>query len=371
VAIGAPPRRPVSRPKKPAPPTGGQPPPQSPTPGPRRRPSLALFVAILAAALAATAFAVALTRNPAAPAATTTSAPPAAASKDAVIDAAAKPAADWKAFDPALAPAAGGTLHTVTFRIQEKVLEVAPGVKQLMWTFNGQVPGPTLHGHIGDVFNVTLVNDGAMAHSIDFHASQTSMDTDMRSINPGQSLVYQFKAEYAGIFMYHCGTPPALIHIGSGMYGAVVIDPPGLAPVDHEFVLVQSELYLGPQGKAPDFDKMSADKPDAVVFNGYYNQYKYSPLTVKAGERIRIWVIDDGPSDISSFHVVGTIFDTVYKEGAYTLPRGGSGGSQALDLMPAQGGFVELTVTKPGMYAMVTHKFSDASRGALGMIHAG
>lgn len=254
--------------------------------------------------------------------------------------------------------------------MQQKLLEVAPGVKQMMWTFGGQVPGPVLRGHLGDVFNVTVVNDMPMSHSIDFHASQTSMTDNMREIAPGKSLTYSFKAQYAGIFMYHCGTVPALQHIGSGMYGAVVVDPPDLSPADHEYVIVQSELYFGPQNGAADWNKMTSAKPDAVVFNGYYNQYKYSPIIAKAGDRLRFWVIDDGPSEISSFHIVGTIFDTVYKEGNFLLAKGDAGGSQALDLMPGQGGFVELTVPEPGMYALVNHKFADANDGALGMIHA-
>ena len=358
----------------PAPPTSpphADPVVPSPTAPHKGVPGGAWFASILALVLALAAVAGALTINRT----STTTAPPVAAtttavSQDASIVASAVPSADWKAFDPILAPAVGGAVHDVTFHMQDKLLEVAPGVKQMMWTFNGQVPGPTLRGNIGDIFNVTLVNDMAMPHSIDFHSSQTSMTTDMRSIGKGESLVYSFKAQYAGIFMYHCGTAPALEHIGAGMYGAVVVDPPGLKPVDHEYVMVQSELYLGPQGGVSDYKKMVTNAPDAVVFNGYYNQYKYAPINVKSGDRVRIWVIDDGPSAISSFHVVGTIFDTEYKEGAYLLRQGGPGGSQALDLLPAQGGFVEFNVTKPGMYALVSHKFSDAAGGALGLIHA-
>jgi nitrite reductase (NO-forming) len=298
----------------------------------------------------------------------------AAASGDATIDPNAKPGPDWKPFDPHLAPAPGGTEHQVTLHAQETQAEVAPGVMQERWTFNGQTPGPILRGKVGDLFTVTLVNDGKVGHSIDFHASQTNMDEDMRTLNPGESLVYQFRAQYAGIWMYHCGTAPILHHIGNGMFGAVIIDPPDLAPVDHEYVMIQSEQYLGPSGQPGDLTKMLANQPDAVVFNGYYNQYKFAPISdVKAGERVRIWVLDAGPSDISSFHIVGTIFDTVYKEGQYTLRPNNAeqGGSQSLDLMPAQGGFVELSFAKPGMYVMVTHKFSDASIGGLGVWHIG
>ena len=296
-----------------------------------------------------------------------------AGTTDAKINFSATPAPTWHPLDPTLAPAPGATVHKVTFHISEITREVAPGVTQQAWTFNGQVPGPILRGHVGDVFNVTLVNDGTMAHSIDFHASQVAPNVAMRSINPGQSLVYQFKADYAGIWMYHCGTAPAIEHIANGMFGAVVIDPPGLVPVAHEYVMIQSELYLGPQGQPGDLSKMLADTPDAVVFNGYVNQYKYAPIKVDPGQRIRIWVLDAGPSDISSFHIVGTIFDTVFKEGRYVIQPGNptGGGSQALDLSPAQGGFVETTFAQPGVYTMVSHKFADASRGDLGTFDVG
>lgn len=351
-----------------------QPQPEATPPSPPRRagPGWIAFIILTVVALAASgsALALSLIRPSETTGAASPAAPAAPVSNDAKISSGASPAAGWTARDPALAAAPQATVHNVTLHMQETVLAVAPGVTQKMWTFNGQVPGPILRGHVGDVFNVTVINDSDMDHSIDFHASQTSMDADMKTIKPGGSEVYSFTAAYAGSFMYHCGTAPALEHIGSGMYGAVVIDPPGLAPVDHEYVIVQSELYLGPQAGTPDYRKMLAAAPDAVVFNGYYNQYKFSPISVKAGDRIRIWVIDDGPSDISSFHVVGTIFNTVYKEGSYLLQRGDAGGSQALDLMPAQGGFVELTIPKAGMYAMVSHRFVDANDGALGLIQA-
>jgi nitrite reductase (NO-forming) len=194
----------------------------------------------------------------------------------------------------------------------------------------------------------------------------------MRTIMPGEELVYRFEAKHTGIFMYHCGTAPALHHIGNGMYGALIVDPPNLSKVDKEFVFVQSELYLGPQEKIGDYTKMMAGSDDGVVFNGYYNQYLHSPIAVDPSDRVRAWVLDAGPSENSSFHVVGTIFDTMYKEGAYTLrPGADEGGAQALDLQPAQGGFVEFTFDEPGQYPIVTHKFRNASRGALGLFQVG
>jgi nitrite reductase (NO-forming) len=293
-------------------------------------------------------------------------------SSNAVIDAAAMPGTDWKGRDPVLPPAASGKVHEIAFDATEKVIEVAPGVTQLMWTFNDQVPGPILHGKVGDTFRITLTNKGTMGHSIDFHASKVAWNDEMRTIQPGESLVYEFQADYAGAFMYHCGTAPALHHIGNGMYGAILIDPPGLEPVDQDFVILQSELYLGPQGQPGDLTKMMSEQWDAVVFNGYFAQYKFAPIHVETGKRYRLWVVNDGPNENSAFHIVGTIFDTVFKEGAYTLqPDDTHGGSQVLDLQPAQGGFVEFTFAEDGLYPFVTHKFANVGKGAIGFFAVG
>jgi len=290
----------------------------------------------------------------------------------AVVDANAAPADGWQPFDPVLEPAPDATVHEITFRMTETVIEVAPGVTQELWTFADQVPGPVLRGKVGDIFEVTIVNEGRLAHSIDFHASKVAWNVEMRDVMPGESLVYRFEAKHAGIYMYHCGTAPALHHIGNGMYGAIIIDPPGLPPVDHEFVFVQSEFYLGPQGEPGDLRKMQNDEWDIVAFNGYFNQYLHAPIRIEADDRVRAWVLNVGPSENSSFHIVGTIFDTVYKEGVLLLqPDATRGGAQVLDLQPAQGGYVEFTMDVDGLYPIVTHKFSNVGKGALGLFQAG
>lgn len=301
------------------------------------------------------------------------SASAAAASGDnATIDAAAMPAEDWQGRDPVLPAKLTGTVHDIKLDATEKVIEVAPGVKQLMWTFGDTVPGPTFHGKLGDTFRITLTNKGKMGHSIDFHASKVAWNEEMRTINPGESLVYEFKAEYAGAYMYHCGTAPGLHHIGNGMYGAIIVDPPNLPKVEKEFVMVQSELYLGPDSQPGDLTKMMNEQFDAVVFNGYWNQYKFRPIHVETGKRYRVWVVDDGPNENSAFHIVGTIFDTVFKEGTLLLqPDARKGGSQVLDLQPAQGGYVEFTFAEDGLYPMVTHKFANVGKGVLGFFASG
>jgi nitrite reductase (NO-forming) len=291
--------------------------------------------------------------------------------RDALISLSARPPAGWRPFNPALPPAPAGTLHRITLVAEDKEIQIAPGVTQDMWTFNRQVPGPTLRGHVGDEFIVTLVNHSSMGHSLDFHAASQPMEA-MRTIGPGQSITERFRARYSGIYLYHCGTPPVLEHLANGMFGAVIIDPPHLAPVAHEFLVVQSELYLGPQGKSGDYAKMLRGQPDAVVLNGYLNQYLFSPLRVQAGQRIRIWVLDAGPSGDTAFHVVGAQFDTVFNNGAYLLQPGNpaEGAAQTLNLMPGEGGFAEFTVPAAGHYEMLDHHLDHAAAGAAGYLIA-
>ncbi|MDX3714989.1 multicopper oxidase domain-containing protein [Streptomyces europaeiscabiei] len=288
---------------------------------------------------------------------------------DAGLDLSADFSTGWQSRDADLAPVPGGTVHQVELHAAHTTVEVAPGVKQQMWTFGGTAPGPTLRGKVGDVFEVTLVNDDeGMGHGIDFHAGSLAPDKPMRTIQPGERLIYRFRAEKAGAWLYHCSTAPMLQHIGNGMYGAVVIDPPGLAKVDHEYVLVSSELYLGTPGSTAQVTKMRDGTPDAWVFNGIADQYAQQPLKVKAGERARFWVVAAGPGDGIAFHIVGTVFDTVYKEGAHLLKPEQAGGAQVLDLAPAQGGFVETTFPEAGHYPFVDHDMRHAEAGAHGMV---
>ena len=281
------------------------------------------------------------------------------------LDFMAKPADDFTAHNAVLPPLSDEKIQRRTFTVQEVEREVSPGVTQKLWTFNGTAPGPTLHGRIGDVFEITLVNDGSSGHSIDFHAGALAPDRPMRTIAPGESLVYRFTATRAGVWMYHCSTMPMSAHIANGLFGAVVIEPPDLPAVDRSYVLLQSELYLGAQGGSVNVDKVQAEKPDAVVFNGYANQYDYRPLPARVGDRVRVWVLDAGPNRATSFHVIGGQFDTVYAEGAYLL-RQGKGGSQSLALSAAQGGFVELSFPEAGHYPFISHVMVDAERGAHG-----
>ena len=290
------------------------------------------------------------------------------------LDFMAEPGRDFSARDAALPkPDESAKPKTIkkTFTVSEVEREVAVGVKQKLWLFNGTMPGPTLRGKVGDKFVITLVNDGSMGHSIDFHAGELAPDQPMRTIAPGESLTYEFTATHSGAWMYHCATMPMTDHIANGMFGAVIIDPPNLPEVDREYFMVQSELYLGPQSGIVDSAKAAREEPDAVVFNGFANQYDHDQLRAKVGERVRIWVVDAGPSRPSAFHIIGGQFDTVFKEGAYLLKPDNEekGASQTLDLAASQGGFVELEFAEAGHYPFVSHVMVDAERGAHGIVN--
>ena len=271
----------------------------------------------------------------------------------------------------------GGDLIDVEMVVEEKLATVAEGYVQQIWTFNGTMPGPVIRTRVGDTVRVHLVNppDATVAHSVDFHASQVAWNDEMRSIAPGEELIYEFTTDYAGVWMYHCGTDPVLHHIANGMFGMVIVEPEGgLPPMENEFFIVQHEWYLGPQGEVSSFAKANraAPAPDFVMFNGVAFQYRDIPIEIPTGEEVRLFVLDVGPSIDSSFHIVGTIFDDVIKEGVQ-LQRGNEGnwGSQAVDLAPAQGAVIELQAAEDGLYPMVTHAFNFPGRGALGLLQAG
>ena len=294
--------------------------------------------------------------------------------------------ANMRVFDPVLAPASTETTHRLTLEAREVTREVAPGRIQTLWTFNGTSPGPTLRGKIGDRFIVTVTNVTQMGHSIDFHAGDVSPDSVMKTIAPGESLTYEFTAKRSGIWLYHCATAPMSVHIASGMFGAVVIDPEDMQPVDREYLLIQSEQYWDSDPSIPaNAHAVSSVKPSIVTFNGYPYQYVHSPLQVRTGERVRLWVLSAGPNLDLAFHVVGTQFDTTWYEGSYRIRRGcdgsgltqgscdpfaagngsvGSAGSQGLDVAVAQGGFVEFVAPAPGTYNAVNHAMAYAEKGA-------
>src|SRR4029453_10549388 len=199
--------------------------------------------------------------------------------------------------------------------------------------------------------------------SIDFHSAEVAPNKHYVDLAPGKELKITFVADHAGVFMYHCAPQPVLMHTSAGMMGRRGVKPRPLAPVDRELWVTQEEFYLGAPGKPADMAKMAAEKPDVIAFNGYADQYKANPITVRKGERIRMYVLDAGPSKWSAFHVIGTVFDTTHVEGVVGHD------SQTVNLAPSQGGWVEFTLDQEGNYPFVTHAFGDMVKGAAGILH--
>jgi len=226
-----------------------------------------------------------------------------------------------------------------------------------------------VHCRVGDTVEFTLTNDGVVPHSMDFHAAQVDPKTAFRSVPKGQSVAFTFKPKWAGAFMYHCGTAPVLMHIGSGMYGAIIVSPREPLPVAKEFVLVQSEFYLsdaaGPV-RAFDYQKMLSTLPDFVTFNGRPNQYIDAPIRVKVGDRVRFWLMNAGPTHPCNFHVVGEQFDTMYLGAPPATPIRGV---QTWDVPPGGGMCFELLCDVPGEFPFVNHGFGHGQKGAIGFLN--
>ncbi len=271
-------------------------------------------------------------------------------------------------YNAQIPPVPPGDTVNINLSMKETLISIAPNVAYHSWSFNGTVPGPILHVRQGQLVHTTLVNEGSMAHSIDFHAAQLPWNIYYQSIEPGKSFSFSWRANFPGVFMYHCGTPTVIYHMANGMYGTIIVDPAkGWAPAQ-EYALVQSEFYTHqiPDGSfSVDATKLMSNLPDYVVFNGYANQYKDAPLTAKVGQRIRLFILNAGPSQFSAFHVIGALFSDVYIDGN---PANHMVGNQTITVPPGGGVVVEMVIPEKGLYPFVTHSFSDASKGALGVL---
>lgn len=293
------------------------------------------------------------------------------------VDFGATPSATGDVYDAALTPAATAPIKEFRIPIRDERVTIAAGVSYNGWTFGGTVPGRAIRVRQGDLVRITLVNEAAMPHSIDFHAARIPMNQAFRTILPKDSLSFEFTARDPGAYLVHCGTPPVLLHLMQGMYLPIIVDPkrgwPGRAK---EFVIVQSEFYVqGGDSALPgqaDWQHALDREASYVVFNGRAFQYQEHPLHVDVGDRVRLFVVNAGPSFTSDFHIVGAVFDRVYPDGnpAHVLA-----GVQTWGI-PAGGGAVfetafEEGASGAGVYAFVTHAFADAAKGAVGLIQVG
>jgi nitrite reductase (NO-forming) len=274
-------------------------------------------------------------------------------------------------FTPALVQA-----KTLQVQLHAKEVDLPidnKGTLYKTWTFDGQVPGPVVRVTEGDVVQFTLTNEAANknSHSIDFHAARVDVMDEFAAIKPGETKTFTFTADYPGVFYYHCGADPMIQHIARGMFGVIIVDPKdatAMPKADREYVLVQSELYANPDDK----DAMLQNRWEAVVFNG--RAFRYDPvhdpqaqgwLQAKPGERVRIYFINAGPNEFSSFHPIAGIWDRVYPGGH---PKNVLFGQQSYVVGPGDGAIFDLISPREGANVLVTHSLKGAHSGAMAVI---
>ncbi len=282
------------------------------------------------------------------------------------------------AYAPAVPPAI--TRRTparlvVNLETREERKRLADGVEYTFWTFGGTVPGPLLRVRVGDEVEFHLNNhpSSKMPHNIDLHAVTGPGGGAAASFTaPGHGTQFSFTALNPGLYVYHCATAPVGMHIANGMYGLILVEPAeGLSPVDHEYYVMQGEFYTtGRYGESGlqgfDMEKALHEDPDYVVFNGSVGALVgENALQAKVGETVRLFVGNGGPNLISSFHVIGEIFNTVYTEGGTSINH-----DVQTTLVPAGGAtMVEMQLEAPGTFILVDHSiFRAFNKGALGML---
>jgi copper-containing nitrite reductase len=281
--------------------------------------------------------------------------------------------------DPADVPSGVGNRPAATVKVELTAQEVvgkldpASGTSYRYWTFNGKVPGPMIRVRQNDTVEVTLHNRGSsqMVHSIDFHAAiGPGGGAAMSQALPGQTKTFTFRATTPGLYVYHCGTPMIADHIANGMYGLILVEPPGGLPhVDHEYYVMQAEVYTAsPKGKAglQTFSeaRLLQESPEYFVFNGAVDALsKQHPMHADAGQTVRIFFGDAGPNETSSLHMVGEIFSRDYQLGSLTSPP--LTGVQTATIPPGGAAILELTAATAGQFNIMDHAMARMAKGLM------
>lgn len=281
--------------------------------------------------------------------------------------------------DPADVPAPAGNRPpqivrvTLTARELQGKLDPDSGTTYGYWTFDGTVPGPMIRVRQDDTVEVTIRNEGSshMPHSIDLHAAiGPGGGAVMTQTLPGQAMTFTFTATTPGLFVYHCGTPVVAEHISNGMYGLILVEPPGGLPaVDREFYVMQGELYtaapVGTEGAQRfDLQKLLDERPEYLLFNGAVGALtKEHPLKAHTGQTVRIYFGNAGPNLTASPHVMGEIFTTVYDLGAVTAPA--LTNVQTASVPPGGAAILELKTPMPGQFGLVDHAISRMVKGLM------
>jgi len=281
---------------------------------------------------------------------------------------------------PQVPPATGRTAPAkviVELEVREVEKEISEGVKYTFWTFGGTVPGSFIRVRQGDTVEFHLKNhpDSKMPHNIDLHGVTGPGGGAASSFTaPGHESQFSFKALNQGLFVYHCATAPVGMHVANGMYGLILVEPPeGMPKVDHEYYVMQGDFYTvgkyhekGLQGF--DMQKAIDENPTYVLFNGAEGSLTGDhALTGKTGETVRLYVGNGGPNLVSSFHVIGEIFDKVWFEGGTHFQE-----NVQTTLIPSGGAAIaEFKLEVPGSYILVDHSiFRAFNKGALAILKA-
>jgi len=288
------------------------------------------------------------------------------------------PAAASIVLDPADVPLPVGARAPkhLAFHLQaeEVTANLAPQTTYTYWTFDGKVPGPMLRARVGDSITIYLKNPNTshMIHSIDLHAvTGPGGGASVMQVPPGEERSFTFKALVPGVFVYHCATPMVAEHIANGMFGLIVIEPAGGLPkVDHEYYVMQSEIYTTqPYGfighQQFDVQRLLDEQPTYFVLNGAVGALTQDyPLHAKVGESVRIFFGDAGPDFTSSLHMIGEIFKNVYAWGSFENPP--LHGLQTISVPPGGAAMVEVRPKVPGKYIILDHAISRMEKGLAG-----
>ena len=269
--------------------------------------------------------------------------------------------------------------HEVEMTTKEQTAEIEPGVTFDYMTFDGRVPGPMIRVRRGDTVTLTLTNDesNSMPHNIDLHAVYgPGGGAEASTVNPGETAEFQFKAMYPGVFVYHCAVPNMDYHISSGMFGAILVEPKdGLPEVDRELYFGQHELYTDtPAGEKGhhkfDFEAMKAEDPTYTLLNGEAYAITgdgYGPVTVDKGERVRIFHANGGPNLTSSWHAIGNVWETFYRDGAVASEPDHY--VETAPVVPGSVAIAEIDTPVPEPIKLVDHALTRVARkGLLGVI---
>jgi nitrite reductase (NO-forming) len=281
--------------------------------------------------------------------------------------------------DPTDIPPAIGKRGPQRVKVNLETTEVtgklADGATYRYWTFNRKVPGPFIRVRVGDTVEVHLKNDddSVMTHNVDFHAvTGPGGGAKATDAAPGEQRGFEFTATNPGLYVYHCAVPMAAQHISNGMYGMILVEPEGGLPkVDHEFYVMQGEIYteqkVGAKGELTEsYDKLLDERPEYFVFNGASMALAKAPMKAKTGETVRIFFGVGGPNFTSSFHVIGEIFDRVYSMGSLTSTPVTN--VQTITVPPGGASVVEFKLEVPGKFMLVDHALSRVERGLAGVL---